>query len=87
MNDQNGFDNNGVYHFNYSAQPSDPWEQPQQSPAAPPQPPRKKKKEATRNAPRKKSSASKPPGDRPNREASAKIRNPRDYLVFSHIPI
>lgn len=43
MNDQNGFDNNGVYHFNYSAQPSDPWEQPQQSPAAPPQPPRKKK--------------------------------------------
>ena len=43
MNDQNGFDNNGVYHFNYSAQPSDPWEQPQHSPAAPPQPPRKKK--------------------------------------------
>ena len=41
MNDQNGFDNNGVYHFNYSAQPSDPWEQPQHSPAAPPQPPRK----------------------------------------------
>lgn len=43
MNEQNGFDNNGVYHFSYSSQPSDPWEQPQQSPAAPPQPPKKKK--------------------------------------------
>ena len=42
MNDQNGFDSNGVYHFSYS-QPSDPWEQPQQVPPAPPQPPKKKK--------------------------------------------
>ena len=25
MNDQNGFDSNGVYHFSYS-QPSDPWD-------------------------------------------------------------
>ena len=37
MNDQNGFDNNGVYHFNYSSQPSDPWERPGQSAAPPPQ--------------------------------------------------
>ena len=44
MNDQNGFDNNGVYHFNYSSQPSDPWERPGQSAAPPPQPPKKKKK-------------------------------------------
>ena len=43
MNDQNGFDKNGVYHFSYSSQPSDPWEQPQHTPAPPPQPPRKKK--------------------------------------------
>ncbi len=42
MNDQNGFDSNGVYHFSYS-QPSDPWEQPQQVPPAPPPPPKKKK--------------------------------------------
>ncbi len=42
MNDQNGFDSNGVYHFSYS-QPSDPWEQPQQVPPTPPQPPKKKK--------------------------------------------
>ena len=28
MNDQNGFYSNGVYHFNYSSQPSDPWERP-----------------------------------------------------------
>ena len=44
MNDQNGFDNNGVYHFNYSSQPSDPWERPGQSAAPPPQPPKKKRK-------------------------------------------
>ena len=43
MNDQNGFDKNGVYHFNYSSQPSDPWEQPRQGPSAPSQPPKKKK--------------------------------------------
>ena len=43
MNDQNGFDKNGVYHFNYSSQPSDPWEQPQPTPSTPPQPPKKKK--------------------------------------------
>ena len=41
MNDQNGFDSNGVYHYSYSAQPSDPWERNQQPPA-PPQPPKKK---------------------------------------------
>ena len=42
MYDQNGFDNNGVYHYSYAPQHSDPWDQPQQSPV-PPQPPRKKK--------------------------------------------
>ncbi len=42
MYDQNGFDNNGVYHYSCVPQHSDPWEQPQQSPA-PPQPPKKKK--------------------------------------------
>ena len=39
MNDQNGFDKNGVYHFSYSSQPSDPWEQPQHTPPPPPPPP------------------------------------------------
>ena len=43
MNDQNGFDSNGVYHFNYSSQPSDPWEQPRQTVPTPPQPPKKKR--------------------------------------------
>ena len=47
MYDQNGFDNNGVYHYNYTAQPSDPWEQPQQVPI-PPQPPKKKKSGAAK---------------------------------------
>ena len=42
MNDQNGFDSNGVYHYNYSVQPSDPWEQGRQTPTPPPQPPKKK---------------------------------------------
>ena len=39
MYDQNGFDNNGVYHYSYTPEHSDPWGQ---SPV-PPQPPRKKK--------------------------------------------
>ena len=42
MNDQNGFDNNGVYHYNYTAQPSDPWERDRQTPPTPPQPPKKR---------------------------------------------
>ena len=42
MNDQNGFDSSGVYHYNYSVQPSDPWEQGRQPPTPPPQPPKKK---------------------------------------------
>ncbi len=47
MYDQNGFDNNGVYHYNYTAQPSDPWDRAQQSPI-PPQPPKKKKSGAAK---------------------------------------
>lgn len=46
MNDQNGFDNNGVYHYNYASQPSDPWER--QAPPTPPQSPKKKKSGAGR---------------------------------------
>ena len=41
MNDQNGFDSNGMYHYNYASQHSDPWDR--QTPPAPPQPPKKKK--------------------------------------------
>lgn len=41
MNDQNGFDDNGVYHFNYSPQPIDPWDRAQQTPP-PLQGPKKK---------------------------------------------
>ena len=43
MYDQNGFDNNGSYHYNYSSQPSDPWNRSEQIPPVPPQPPKKKK--------------------------------------------
>lgn len=41
MNDQNGFDSNGMYHYNYAPQHSDPWDR--QTPPTPPQPPQKKK--------------------------------------------
>ncbi len=43
MNDQNGFDNNGVYHYNYTSPSSDPWDRTPQTPPTPPQPPKKKK--------------------------------------------
>ena len=43
MNDQNGFDNNGVYHYNYTSQHSDPWDRAQQIPPSPPEAPKKKK--------------------------------------------
>ena len=42
MCDQNGFDNNGVYHYSYAPEHSDPWNQPQQS-SVPPRSPKKKK--------------------------------------------
>ena len=41
MNDQNGFDSNGMYHYSYTSQHSDPWDR--QTPPTPPQPPKKKK--------------------------------------------
>ena len=40
MNDQNGFDSNGMYHYSYTSQHSDPWDR--QTPPTPPQPPKKK---------------------------------------------
>ena len=43
MYDQNGFDNNGSYHYNYTSQPSDPWNRSEQIPPTPPQAPKKKK--------------------------------------------
>ena len=43
MYDNNGFDNNGNYHYNYSAQPSDPWNRSEHIPPPPPQSPKKKK--------------------------------------------
>ena len=43
MYDQNGFDSNGVYHYNYTSQHSDPWDQSRQTPPVPPEPPKKKK--------------------------------------------
>ena len=43
MYDNNGFDNNGNYHYNYSAQPSDPWNRSEHIPPTPPQSPKKKK--------------------------------------------
>lgn len=48
MYDQNGFDNNGVYHYSYTPQHSDPWENAQQPSSVPPQPPKKKKSGAGR---------------------------------------
>ena len=41
MNDHNGFDDNGVYHFNYSPQPIDPWDREQKTPLSPPHAPKK----------------------------------------------
>ena len=40
MSDQNGFDSNGIYHYNYSSQHTDPWNRGQ---PVPPQPPARKK--------------------------------------------
>jgi len=42
MYDQNGFDNNGGYHYNYTSQHADPWDR-SQTPPIPPQTPKKKK--------------------------------------------
>ena len=47
MYDQNGFDSNGIYHYNYTSQHSDPWDRSQQPPI-PPQVPKKKKSGAGR---------------------------------------
>ena len=46
MYDQNGFDNNGVYHYSFTPQHSDPWDKAQQTPPTPPEPPKKKKRGA-----------------------------------------
>ena len=43
MNDQNGFDSNGMYHYNYASQHSDPWDRDRQVPPTPPEAPKKKK--------------------------------------------
>ena len=43
MNDQNGFDNNGLYHYSYTSQSSDPWDRTPQTPPTPPHSPKKKR--------------------------------------------